>query len=693
LSNLLRKSLVAVGLGFGAALLALGLGRLAFVQTVELKSYDWRMRRTADPAQARRDIVIVNIDEASIRALAPFFGRWPWPRVVHAHALDFLTRAKPKVVVYDIFFGEPDRSSFKLGDDEWTGERSDAALAAAAGGLGSLIVPGDATEEAARGSSGMRAIPALPGPRLPLDRSIEVRPLFNPPMAPLLASARAIGQNLAVADADGVIRRYVPAVRVGTIMVPSLAVAGSIVALGLKDSDLHLDAAGLRLGDRTVPLVTSTIPTLDGTIRSARRLQIAYSGVWPDQRRTYATYSFAQLFQAEEQLLADEKPAVDPAEFRDKIVIVGATAAGLYDQKAVPFAQKMSGSEIHAQVIDSILSNRFLSPAAPSTGAAITIVAALVAALATVAIGPWVGVAVGLSLSGALIVGLTTLFARGMWAPLVEPLSAVAIATFAGVAYQYAVEGREKRRVKRIFSRYVSKDVYQQLLESPEEARLGGHRRFMTVLFCDIRGFTAVSERGQPEAIVAQLNPYVSTMVPVVFEQKGTVDKFVGDIIMALYGAPLDDPDHADHAVQTALSMTEALAKLNAEWAAAGRPTLDIGVGINTGDMVAGNLGSESIMSYTVIGDNVNLGSRLESLTRGFQTRVIISDATRDALKRPYDLRPLGEVTVKGKSVPVKVFELRLPSAVSEALNAYSPLAPAADKEKAASPPPVQKES
>jgi adenylate cyclase len=313
--------------------------------------------------------------------------------------------------------------------------------------------------------------------------------------------------------------------------------------------------------------------------------------------------------------------------------------------------------------------------------------------MVTVLVGPWVGSITAAAVVGTLVAALTALFGRGTWAPMVDPLVAVAISVFGGVAYQYAVEGREKRRVKRLFSRYVSKDVFQQLVDNPEDARLGGNRRHMTVLFSDIRGFTVVSERGQPEAIVTQLNQYFSAMVPVVFANKGTVDKFVGDMIMALYGAPLEDPDHADHAVQTALAMTEELARLNNEWSASGMPTLDVGIGINTGDMVAGNLGSESIMSYTVIGDNVNLGSRLESLTRSFQTRVIISDATRLALKKPYDLRPLGEVTVKGKSVPVHVYEVRLPSAVSDVLNTYSPLAPAADKGKAASTPPVQKES
>jgi adenylate cyclase len=158
-------------------------------------------------------------------------------------------------------------------------------------------------------------------------------------------------------------------------------------------------------------------------------------------------------------------------------------------------------------------------------------------------------------------------------------------------------------------------------------------------------------------------------MVPIVFAHKGTIDKFVGDMIMALFGAPLEDADHADHAVQTALAMSAGLAELNREWMAAGRPPLDIGIGINTGDMVAGNLGSEDIMSYTVIGDQVNLGARLESLNKDYHTRVIISDATRAALKGRYDIRALGDVVVKGKSMPVKIFSVVPSEAVVEGLN------------------------
>ena len=235
----------------------------------------------------------------------------------------------------------------------------------------------------------------------------------------------------------------------------------------------------------------------------------------------------------------------------------------------------------------------------------------------------------------------TWLFAGGYWLNVSQPVLASAFALFGGVGYQYFVEGREKRKMKKLFGQYVSKDVYEQLVANPALARLGGQRREMTVLFSDIRGFTTVSERGQPEEIVHMLNEYFTRMVDIVFRHKGTLDKFVGDMVMALFGAPLDDPLHADHAVEAALEMLDALHTLNMRWAAEGRPTLDIGIGINTGPMIAGNIGSDAIMSYTVIGDAVNLGSRLESLNKQYGTRIIISEFTKDRLTKTYDLKPL----------------------------------------------------
>jgi adenylate cyclase len=247
---------------------------------------------------------------------------------------------------------------------------------------------------------------------------------------------------------------------------------------------------------------------------------------------------------------------------------------------------------------------------------------------------------------------------QGLWLPVVGPVLAIALALLLGLSWQYFVEGREKRQVKRLFGRYVSKDVFDRLMADPSLARLGGERREMTVLFSDIRGFTSASEKASPEAVVLQLNEYFSEMVAVLFRHHGTLDKFVGDMVMGLFGAPVTDERHADHAVRAAVEMAEKLAELNTRWKTEGRPTLDIGIGINSGEMIAGNIGSDTIMSYTVIGDAVNLGSRIESLNKDYGTHILISQATKDQLTVPTVTRLVGEAHVKGRAQAVTIYEV-----------------------------------
>jgi adenylate cyclase len=318
----------------------------------------------------------------------------------------------------------------------------------------------------------------------------------------------------------------------------------------------------------------------------------------------------------------------------------------------------MPGVQVHAAVADDLLSNRFMRPPDRRTTVIVVILSGVVIGLLAAVIPPWWAAAATL-IAASLFVWTTALgFAAGSWVNMSQPVLSASLALFGGVAFQYVFEGREKRKMHKLFGQYVSPDVYRQLVQNPALARLGGQRRDMTVLFSDIRGFTAVTERGEPEAIVAMLNEYFTSMVDIVFRHHGTLDKFVGDMVMALFSAPLDDPDHPDHAVAAALEMIDELARLNARWKTEGRPELDIGIGINSGPMIAGNIGSEAIMSYTVIGDAVNLASRLESLNKQYGTRIIISDATRRRLRRPCRLRPLGDVIVKGKSQPVAIFEV-----------------------------------
>jgi len=489
---------------------------------------------------------------------------------------------------------------------------------------------------------------------------VERRVVF-PPFKALSDVSAGLGHNLFVFDSDGPIRHTVPLVRSHGRVLPSLGLAAAMRAASVSTRDVQVEGDTLRLGDRRQPLLWRRIRTTDG-VAAYQWALIAFRGAaFLDDLRTrpYAHYSFWDLFYSEEQILAGLKPKVDPAAFRDKIVFVGVTASGLHDVFETPFAQAaMPGIQVYASVADDVLSNRFMVAGSNAARlASILGLALLIGPTATI-LPAWWATAVSVGLVGAFGWWTTRLFAGGYWLTLTQPVLAGSLGLFGGVAYQYFVEGREKRKMKRLFGQYVSKDVYEQLVANPELARLGGQRREMTVLFSDIRGFTTVSERGQPEEIVGTLNEYFTRMVALVFQRKGTLDKFVGDMVMALFGAPLDDPDHADHAVEAAIDMIAELGTLNARWKAEGRPELDIGIGINTGPMIAGNIGSHAIMSYTVIGDAVNLGSRLESLNKEYGTRIIISDATRQQLTGAYALRPLGDVVVKGKTKPVAIFEV-----------------------------------
>jgi len=642
-----------------AAGIVLALTNLEAFHTVELKTYDWRLARTADPSTARTDIALVEIDEYSLRNLQQHAGRWPWPRVVHASLIDYLNRGKPKLIVYDVLFADEDlRVGFPYGGDTWSGPESDKALADTIRKAGNVVLLADATFV---GETTEKQTLPDQGYRFNAPGVLERRVVF-PPAGPLSGAAAALGHNFLSLDPDGPVRHLVPFVRTGDHAMPSLGLSAAIRAAGLNPSAVRIDGQSLILGDRLMPLEMRRVNTEGGVTEMLWGL-INFRGpafLADLKRRPYPHFSFFDLLYSEEQLLAEQKPNVDPAVFKDKIVFVGVTAAGLYDVFETPFAGGlMPGIQIHASVADDFLSNRFMQPESRGVRFALVVALALLVGLLSALLPAWWAAALFAAIVTALTFVATRQFAAGHWLNMTQPTLAASVALFGGVGYQYFFEGREKRKMKRLFGQYVSKDVYEQLVANPELARLGGQRRQMTVLFSDIRGFTTVSEKGQPEEIVAILNEYFTRMVEIVFEHKGTLDKFVGDMVMALFGAPLDDPNHAEHAVDAALKMIRELNRLNEKWAAEGRPSLDIGIGISTGPMIAGNIGSEAIMSYTVIGDSVNLGARLESLNKEYGTRIIISEATRDALPGRYQLRPLGDVVVKGKTRPVAIFEVK----------------------------------
>jgi adenylate cyclase len=673
----LRKLLAGLGLGALAAVLVLGFAwSTDLLDRYELTTYDWRMRLAADPTSVNRNIVLVEVNDLSIRQLQDGYRmRWPWPRVAFGLVIDFLHRGGAKVVAVDVSFTERDQVETYVFDDpndKWKGSQSDRALAEWTRESGRVVMLADAVYEGIAGAAKKDAsASAWRGSPFRMGPLAEPRPLVLAPYQELTDAAAALGHNFLTRDDDGPARRIPPFIVSEGKELPSLGVAAALLGGGFRPGDVSTEGSVLRIGDRRIPLVRRDIEGRDQwTMLINYRAPALVRNSAGDLERAYPSFEFRELFAAEQEILTGKKPRIDPAVFKDKIVFIGLTASGLLDVFATPVSTADSGSmpgiQLHASITDSILANRFIRPASGRSRLAGLLVTALAIGMLA-AFLPFAGA--GLA-SMAILAGWTFLsvaaFKRGIWLNMVQPLAVGGLALFFGAAYQYFVEGREKRKVARLFGRYVSRDVYSQLMANPDQAELGGRRREMTVLFSDIRGFTTVTERGNPEELVSQLNEYFSRMVEIVFRNKGTVDKFVGDMVMALFSAPLDDADHANHAVQTAVEMVRELGELNRAWAARGMTQLDIGIGVNSGDMIAGNIGSSSIMSYTVIGDNVNLGARLESLNKDYKTRIIISDATRSRLNGDFDIRPLGDVVVKGKSKAVQIFEVKVPAPLVE---------------------------
>ena len=671
-----RKLLAGLGLGALAALIVLGIVKSTeLLDRFELTTYDWRMRLAADPASVSKDIVLVEINDASIREASEVFGHWPWPRLSIGLVVDFLRRAPARVVALDLAFSERDKvAQYIFEGDPWSGYQSDSYLAGAVEKSGNTILLADAVYEGLVGTDKDSRASTWRGSGYPAEHAAR-RPLVLAPFQNLADAAAGLGHNFLTIDADGPARRMPLFIESGGKVMPSLGAAVALRAGGFAPSDVSVEGAFLRIRDRRVPLVRKTVDGEDQwaaliNYRAPALVKTDTNG-WS---RPYPSYEFRHLAASEQQILLGQKPMIDPAVFRDKLVFVGLTASGLLDVFRTPLSNDENGSmpgiQLHASVADSILSNRFIQPASNQSRVASVLITALSIGMLAAFLPFTTSSLASLAILGGYTWFSVAAFRAGSWLNLVEPLTVGGLALFFGAAYQYFVEGKEKRKVARLFGRYVSRDVYSQLMNNPEQAELGGKRRDMSVLFSDIRGFTSVTERGNPEELVSQLNEYFSRMVDVVFRHQGTVDKFVGDMVMALFGAPLDDAGHADHAVRAAVEMVKELGELNRAWAAKGMTPLDIGIGVNSGDMIAGNIGSSSIMSYTVIGDNVNLGARLESLNKDYKTRIIISEATRARLSSVFQTRPLGDVIVKGKSKAVQIFEVQVPSPLVEEVKA-----------------------
>jgi adenylate cyclase len=636
------------------------------------------------------DLVVVAVDERAVQR----YGRWPWNRELLGKALERLHALAPSAIGLDVTFTDEDRTSESaamgaaaevLGTAvahlpessrpafvpvlaslrSRASATGDAALARALAAAPELVqgVSAYGSEEAADYLSQRAAAEALLRPRLlthfpvpsgkaefevPLERGIcDHFVSVQVPLERFVPPEQRLGHFNVLRDDDGVVRRTPLFVQLDHPpgLLPSLELQTAAMALGASvepgwDPELgRLGSARLRRDGR----VLRTIPLALG----APQARIDY----PGPGAVFPTVSLADVVDG----------GLAPGALRGKVVLVGVTLVGQYDQVVTPFRTVEAGVYAHASMLSGILSGRFLQRASGARLGELLFIlgTGLLLGLVLPRAAPWLKGLLPLALGAAWVLVVQLVLRRGVVLASALPMANVFLGAFAVVFVGYLSTDREKSRLRRTFRYYVGESVMTEMLEHPELLRLGGEKRDCTVLFLDIRGFTAISESMSPEALVRFINGYLTPMTRVVFEEGGTLDKYIGDALMAFWGAPLRQEDHALRACRTALRFLEVLEALRPAWRAEGLPDIEVGVGINSGPMVVGNMGSDVRFDYTVMGDAVNLASRLEGANKLFHTSILVSEETWRRVKSQATGRRLGSLQVRGRSEPVRVWELR----------------------------------
>jgi len=595
----------------------------------------------------RNDIVIFGFDEKSLSEI----GQWPWKRSVYADFLDFLhsdAQNKPIGVLIDVLFTET------------SSQDEDASLTQALSEYRRTTVIdmfADVSNQIPNVSPEIQQrIEMMIGRGVPSqDEYTQVVNIVTPPIKQIIESGvniapatslYGINPRIAAKEADQTARRFAIVVKIDEEYYPS-----TVLWLAMMYYNVDIDDVEVQMGSHVI-LHNATVPAEGSAparkgevyipIDSQGTLLINFYG----RPGTFQVRSFSDVV----------NKRVSTRYFKDKIILVGVYAEGLQDIHQTPYGP-MFGIEMIANTVTQLLNRDFIRFSRD-----------YIDILLIVFFGLFVSYIVGrksilysyvATFVLAVVYFFLVIFLFDQYRYVLNlsaPLITAIVTMFSMIVYRILTEEKEKKVIQNMFSNYVSKSIVDELLKHPEKLELGGEDKEITVLFSDIRGFTTLSEKLTPQALVSHLNEYLSAMTDIIFNYEGTLDKYVGDEIMAFWNAPLEQKNHAELAARAALEMMKKLGELNIEWPEEKR--LNIGIGLNTGIMTVGNMGSKSRMDYTLMGDNVNLGARLEGTNKIYGTNIIVSEFTFEMIKDKFICRELDNIRVKGKHKPVKIFEI-----------------------------------
>jgi adenylate cyclase len=637
-----KKTVISILIPALAFAVTLSCYSLGVFEKPEFLLYDAKAKLFRSDKMPPITIKTILVDEASLKALEDVAGRWPWPRAIWADLLEFLSLGGAKAVLFDVLFTER------------YDEKNDRALAAATrtsrNVYHSMMITRAEPDPGKKGAVGFgKPLPPDFASRFAVKKltgGAAVKPgrennEYALPIGPLHTVSKGVAVVEFPPDSDGVLRRTKPLREYQGKYFPVLGLApfiGDTSAVVLREGSLSIN-------DRTIPL------DRDGNY---------FINMY--DVKNVAPFSMSGIFASLQKIKQGEVEdlVVNPGEFKDAIVFVGSSAAATHDVKTTPLGQNVPGVIFHVALASNYLLNDFLTP----PDRRLTLFSALLGAfLSSLVIffskRFFIRAAFPVLLLSVYAGLVLYAFTSNVLVEAVPFVFSTVSSSFLSFGYLTFTEGAEKRRVSHLFTQYVSKDVLNEVLHNYKEyvKSSAGQKVELTVLFSDIRSFTTMSETTPPEKIVEMLNVHFTAMADIILKHNGTIDKYIGDAIMAFWGAPVRTNNHAEQAVLAGIEMLEALKEVNKTLSERGfLHEVKIGVGINTGVATIGNIGSELKKNYTVVGDTVNLASRLESITKEHKTPLIFSEYTYEKIKDKIDCTLIGNVKVKGREQAVSIY-------------------------------------
>lgn len=631
-----KKVMAGLSVGMVCGLLVWLISQMlfqSFFYRIEAQTYDWRLRRVIEqPENPIDDIVIIDVDERSVQKLGTYHH---WPRTYWERLIKYLSDARVKMIGIDYIF-DPDK---RYPEEDKAFQRAIFET----GNVCSALYFSQADTEHFRPAM-VNEPPGLDYTRLThqlpenLFQNLLVQDRLEPEYPEFLNASKTAGYVNLYPDPDGVIRRIPIFLRFNNHVYSAFAFQMALELMQIDQIDYNraTDRLLLRYEDGQ----QSKVP-----LDPYAQLLIYYAGGFKSFRYI-SFYDVLMEFTSKDYL-------------KDKVVLIGSSLPGLFDLRTTPLQAAYPGVEINANILYQIMNERFIYQMSDLTRFILIILSGLLAGLILIFPRPLGSIFITAGLIFFIILtGLYIMESFSYWVPVVSPIFTVIVAFASTYVYRYLFEERDKRRIRKVFSHYVSTSVVDVLLKHPEKVKLGGEKKVCTALFSDVAGFTSISEQLAPEELVTLLNEYLTEMTNIIFANQGMLDKYEGDAIMAVFGAPVEMENHAALACHSALQMQKRLNELRVQWKKFNKPQLYARIGINTGEMVVGNMGSSNRFDYTVMGDSVNLASRLEGANKLYDTGILIGEQTQELIKERFITRPLDMLRVKGKKKPVKVYEL-----------------------------------